>query len=41
MTTLKNNFNKLELQVKVLIIATIFLTSLFASMIIANGFTQF
>ena len=41
MNTLKNNFRKLELQVKVLIIATLFLTSLFSTMIIANGFTQF
>ena len=41
MNTLKNNFRKLELQVKVLIISTLFLTSLFATMVLINGFTQF
>ena len=41
MNTLKNNFRKLELQVKVLIISTLFLTSLFTVMILLNGFIQF
>ena len=41
MNTLKNNFRKLELQVKVLIISTLFLTSLFTVMILLKGFIQF
>lgn len=41
MNTLKNNFKSLELQAKVLIIATAILTTLFTTMTIINGFTQF
>ena len=41
MRTLKNNFNNLDLQVKVLIISTAVLGALFTTMTIINGFTQF
>ena len=41
MTTLKNNFRNLDLQVKALIIASIVLTTVFTTMTILNGFTQF
>jgi len=41
MTTLRNNFTKLELQTKVLIISTTLLGSLFTVMALINGFTQF
>ena len=34
-------FTKLELQLKVLIIGTIFLTALFTTMILINGFKTF
>jgi hypothetical protein len=34
-------FTKLDLQVKVLIIGTIFLTTLFSTMILINGFKTF
>jgi len=40
MKTIKK-FTKLDLQVKVLIIGTIFLTSLFTTMILINGFKTF
>mgnify|MGYP003627949594 CR=1 FL=1 len=41
MTTLKNNFNKLELQVKAIIIATIVISTIFTVMTITNGFSNF
>ena len=41
MRTLKNTLNKLDLQVKVLIFSSIVLITLFTTMIIKNGFTQF
>lgn len=41
MTTIKNTLNKLDLQVKVLIISSVVLLTLFTTMIIQNGFTQF
>lgn len=41
MTTIKNTLNKLDLQVKVLIISSVLLITLFTTMIIQNGFTQF
>jgi hypothetical protein len=41
MTTIKNTLSKLDLQVKVLIISSIVLMTLFTTMIIKNGFTQF
>ena len=41
MNTLKNNFTKLELETKVLIIATLTLGALFTTMTLINGFTQF
>lgn len=41
MKTLKNNFRNLELQLKALIIATVVLGTLFTTMTILNGFTQF
>jgi len=41
MTTIKSTLNKLDLQVKVLIISSIVLITLFTTMIIQNGFTQF
>ena len=34
-------FTKLDLQVKVLIIGTLFLTALFTTMILVNGFRSF
>lgn len=34
-------FTKLDLQVKVLIIGTLFLTALFTTMILINGFRAF
>ena len=40
MKTIKK-FTKLELQVKVLIIGTLFLTALFSTMILINGFRTF
>jgi len=40
MKTIKK-FTRLELQVKVLIIGTIFLTALFTTMILINGFRTF
>ena len=40
MKTIKK-FTKLDLQVKVLIIGTVFLTALFATMILVNGFRTF
>ena len=41
MTTLKNNFIKLELQVKAIIIATIILSTVFTIMSFTNGFSNF
>ena len=41
MRTLKNKFRNLDLQVKAILIAGVVLTTLFATMIIQNGFTQF
>ena len=41
MKTLKNNFTKLDLQTKVLIISTTLLGTLFTVMTLLNGFTQF
>lgn len=40
MTTFKK-FTKLDLQVKVLIIGTLFLAALFTTMILVNGFRTF
>ncbi len=40
MKTIKK-FTKLELQVKVLIIGAVFLTALFTTMILINGFKTF
>lgn len=41
MRTLKNTLNKLDLQVKVLIVSSMVLITLFTTMIIQNGFNQF
>ena len=41
MKTIKNTLNKLDLQVKVLIISSVVLLTLFTTMIIQNGFNQF
>lgn len=41
MKTLKNNFTKLELQEKAILIATIVLTIVFTIMTITNGFSKF
>ena len=40
MKTIKK-FTRLELQIKVLIIGTIFLTALFTTMVLVNGFRTF
>lgn len=41
MTTIKNNFINLDIQVKAIIIAATILASLFTVMVNLNGFTQF
>ena len=41
MRTLKNTLNKLDLQVKVLIVSSMVLITLFTTMIVQNGFNQF
>ena len=41
MKTLKNNFTRLDLQVKAILIATIVLSTIFTIMTINNGFSSF